>query len=278
MPYGSRAPETLNMKNISSWLGAVGSVFVVGSAVAADLSSHRGPPPVYAPPPVFSWEGWRFGVNGGYGGGSVVTYSSLLAPPAFAPAVAQTSNSISGGLVGFQTGYLWHLSNNVVLGTESDLQLSGVRSSSQTGAFNFLNVQNRLKWFGTERFRLGYAFGRFLPYVTAGLAYGRINSTVTQVGGGGAFVGRSSLVQAGFAVGAGGEYAFTDNLSAKAEYLYIELQGVRGSGLGTTVFAAAPLSYAQFNTGRHGVHIGRVGLTYRFDIEALGALVGVKGL
>ncbi len=66
--------------------------------------------------------------------------------------------------------------------------------------------------------------------------------------------------------------------SAKVEYLYIELQGVRGAGLGATVFPAAPLSYAQFSTGRYGVHLGRAGVNYRFDILGLGALVGIKGL
>jgi len=265
------------MKNIISLLGAVGSVFAVGAAFAADLPSHKGPP-VYAPAPVFSWEGWRFGFNGGYGGGSVATYSSLLAPPAFAPAFAQTTNNISGGVVGYQSGYLWQFSNNVVLGYEADLQLSGVRSSDQNGAFNSVNAQNRLKWFGTERMRLGYACGRFLPYVTAGVSYGRVRAISTQVFGGAAFVGAQSSVHAGLAVGAGGEYAFTDNLSAKVEYLYVELQGVRGAGLGATVFPAAPLSYGQFSTGRYGVHLGRAGVNYRFDIPALGALVGIKGL
>jgi outer membrane immunogenic protein len=299
MPYGSLAPETLNMKKIISLLGAVGAVFTVGAAVAADLPSRKAPPPVYAPAPVFSWEGEFFGVSGGYGFGSVGTNATILGFPqvifplqraisraesARQPILfpgfavgAQRSHGISGGLVGYQEGYLWHFSNNIVLGYEGDLQWSGVRSSGQNGSFNFLHAQNRLKWFGTERVRLGYAFGRFLPYVTAGVAYGRVTATVTQLIGG-AFVGSASSLNAGFAVGAGAEYAFTDHLAAKVDYLYVELQGVHGASPGVAIFPAAPPipTYGQFSTGRYGVHVVRAGLNLRFDI--LGKLSGIAGL
>lgn len=269
--------------NIKTFLlGAAASILVAGAAAAADLPSFKAPP-VYAPPPAFSWEGFHFGVNGGYGGGSVDSYSTLLAPPVVIPPVgfaasAQSSRSISGGIVGFQSGYLWQFSNNVVLGYESDIQWSGVRSSAQNGAFNFANVQNRLSWFATERVRAGYAFGRFLPYVTGGLAYGRVRATAAQAAGAAVYQGYGSSTRAGFAVGAGAEYALTNNLSVKAEYLYVELQGVHGAGAGVTSVAAFPVAFGQFRTGRYGTHIARAGLNYTIDMGTIGRLIGISGL
>jgi outer membrane immunogenic protein len=273
-------------------LGALASVFALGSALAADLPSRKGPPGYPPPPPVFSWEGWHIGVNGGYGGGSVSTTSSIWAfptagvvvpgnPPVVLPgfpgfAVA-TQNSIgtSGFVAGVQYGYLWHLSNNVVVGNESDFQYADV-SGREAGGFGagFGGARQRLDWFGTERLRLGYAFGRFLPYVTGGLAYGQIRADGQQFFGGFLFPVSASSWHAGWTLGAGLEYAFLDNMSIKAEYLYTEMQGARGFGPG---FAPGlPLAFRSFQSGAFGTHIARVGLNY--NIQSIGAIFGISGL
>jgi outer membrane immunogenic protein len=103
---------------------------------------------------------------------------------------------------------------------------------------------NGNNYFGTVRARLGWAFDHFLVYATGGLAYGGNNSR-----GGGAlsywlpgnygsglgpdatfFVGRSSTNDWGWTIGAGAEYAITNNWTIKAEYLYVERSGGNNNG------------------------------------------------
>jgi outer membrane immunogenic protein len=71
-------------------------------------------------------------------------------------------------------------------------------------------------WFGTARGRLGVAVDRWMPYVTGGLAYGDVSASVTGNRG-------ASETQAGWALGAGIEYAFNGPWTARLEYLHIDL-------------------------------------------------------
>ena len=73
---------------------------------------------------------------------------------------------------------------------------------------------------------MGYALGdrgTWLPYVTGGLAYGesKINGTQTLPAPVTAF--SMSNTRVGWTVGAGVEWAFAPQWSAKAEYLYVAL-------------------------------------------------------
>jgi outer membrane immunogenic protein len=264
------------MKTKLFLLGALASALSFGPVAAADLPSYKAPP-AYAPP-VFTWSGWHFGVNAGYGGGTYDTVTNILAFPAVAApgfaATVQTSHNTSGFIGGVQNGFLWQLSNNVVVGYESDIQFSDV-GGSQTNALGFGGGRQRLAWFGTERLRFGYAFGRFLPYITGGLVYGRIRADGTQFSNGFLFPGSTSSTHAGWTVGAGLEYAFWGNVSVKAEYLYTQMQGAQGAGLGIPVIAGLGPAYRTYTTPTFGTHIGRVGLNYTAD---LGALLGLPGL
>jgi outer membrane immunogenic protein len=259
-------------------LAVLSSCLIMGTAFAADLPNRK-EPPVYTPPPAFSWTGWHFGVNGGYAGGTVQSNETIYAFPfAGFPGFAgtlQASAGTSGFIVGGQTGYMWQLPNNIVVGYESDIQYSDVRSRRSYG-FTIGDVNNRLEWFGTERLRFGYAFGRFLPYVTGGLSYGKVSAHGTELVGGFVFPVSASTTHAGWTVGGGLEYAFTDSLSFKAEYLYVELEGVRGVGLGVPTVAGFPAAYRSFSTGPFATHIGRAGLNWKFP--SIGYIFGIEGL
>ena len=66
---------------------------------------------------------------------------------------------------------------------------------------------------GTVRARADLAFDRVLIYATGGLAYGKVNNGFNS----------SDDVSVGWTIGGGVEYAFTGDLSAKVEGLYVNL-------------------------------------------------------
>jgi outer membrane immunogenic protein len=84
--------------------------------------------------------------------------------------------------------------------------------------------------FGTLRGRVGYAFGRFMPYATAGIAI------VDQDNG-----NRNSGSNAGLAWGVGAEYAFTPSLRGRVEFLNLDVSD-NGSRNASTDILRAGLS------------------------------------
>ncbi|MES2860351.1 MAG: outer membrane beta-barrel protein [Pseudomonadota bacterium] len=75
------------------------------------------------------------------------------------------------------------------------------------------------------RARLGMAYGRYLPYVTAGYALARVESEYSSTNTANAFVPTAKETDAtGFQVGAGIETKVTDRISLGVEYLYSDLE------------------------------------------------------
>ena len=70
--------------------------------------------------------------------------------------------------------------------------------------------------------------------------------------------GQKNTVQIGYAIGGGLEYAFTGNLSVKAEYLYYNLGDAL---LNTTLINGRGEAFT--HRIETGAHIGRLGLNYR---------------
>jgi outer membrane immunogenic protein len=113
-----------------------------------------------------------------------------------------------------------------------------------TGSFN-----TRINWLGTVRGRIGYAFDRFLPYITGGVAFGGVRGAYAVTTPAGAFTATGSDTNFGWTLGGGLEYAFTPNLSLKAEYLYVDLGDV----------TPTPLHNVDVTS-----HVVRAGLNFRF--------------
>ncbi len=199
-------------------LATVAVAALSAPAAAADLAVKY---PVKAiPAPVFSWTGFYIGANFGFGGGQ--TEITQFAP--FNPLSGSIDLNSSGFFVGGQIGYNYQLANNVVVGLEADLQWSDIEAKYQenplsgTTAFND-RASVKLDYFGTVRARLGYAYDRFLPYITGGAAYGKTKFSTNIWNG----ISDESSTRWGWTVGAGAEYAITNNWTFKAEYLYVDL-------------------------------------------------------
>ena len=115
----------------------------------------------------------------------------------------------------------------MLLGFEGDFDWSGATGSGNCSVLGVgilgagATCQTRIDWLSTFRFRAGYTWQHFLFYATAGGAAGdfRINSSP-------AGAPHNPTPPLGWTAGAGVEYLFTDAISAKIEYLYVNLGSV----------------------------------------------------
>jgi outer membrane immunogenic protein len=210
---------------------------VLASAVAANAADLRPALPTKAPPLpplplVFDWSGLYVGVNGGGGWGRARTDRS-------------GNFNTSGGVVGGTAGYNMQF-GTWVLGVEGDMDWSGV--SGTTNVATCPGCAEKNNWLGTVRGRAGYAWGNFMPYITGGLAVGDVKATAP------GFRGQTNT-QAGWAAGAGAEYAINRNWSAKLEYLHVDL-GRFNCGLNCS---AMPVDNVRFNE-----NLVRGGVNFRF--------------
>jgi outer membrane immunogenic protein len=179
-------------------LASVALLGFAGAASAADLPVRAAPPaPILAAVPVFTWTGFYVGVNAGYGwnANDSITVGGV-----------RFDLDDEGGFVGgAQAGYNYQIGSFVV-GLEGDIQYADFGGDDR---FDFDRDGiadddfNNSDWFGTVRARAGVAFDRALIYATGGFAFAD-DAT-------------------GWTVGGGLEYAFTNNLSAKVEGLYVNL-------------------------------------------------------
>ena len=187
-------------KYLLASVAALGLV-AAGAASAADLPSRKGPvaAPIYMPP-AFTWTGFYIGANAGYGFGNVNANGF------------GNVGDLDGFVGGGQIGYNYQM-GQFVLGLEADLQGADLSSGNNLG---LLNVKT--DYFGTVRARVGVAFDRFMPYITGGWAYGNVKTSIPGIG----FSSDRSHT-GGYAVGGGLEYAFTNNIIAGVEYLYVDL-------------------------------------------------------
>jgi outer membrane immunogenic protein len=158
-------------------------------AAGADLP--RGAPIQSTPFNSYDWNGGYAGFTLGYQWGHVTNSGA-------------TPAGLAGGV---QLGYNWEI-GHFVFGVETDLQLSG--ADDTFAAWKFSNP-----WFGAVRGRGGLSFSNVLLYLAAGLAYGRGQVSFAGFG--------ESKLHFGWTAGLGIEIGLTPNWSARAEYLFVDL-------------------------------------------------------
>lgn len=220
------------------------ALVTASSVQAADIvHALVSPTPVAAP--AFSW-------NGFYAGGEIGgSWARIKVNKWDAAAGSQTNwssrpNSFIGGLF---AGYNFDIGSNIVLGLDTDFLLEKIKGqSSATSGLTTYKAEIKQKWVGSTRARLGYAADRWLPYVAAGVTYGRINTSIT---GGDTFA--KNKTRAGWTAGAGFDYAVTDNVLLRLEYRYTDF------GKKTDI-AANSLKY-RVNYKANDFHVG---VAYKF--------------
>jgi outer membrane immunogenic protein len=136
------------------------------------------------------------------------------------------------------------------------MQWSGQSNTTITpacGGACSLTEKAGIDWFATARARVGAAFDRVLVYGTGGLAVINVTDDLSATGFG-ATAGLVSLSDTaiGFAAGAGVEYAITNNVLAKFEYLYMQANASASGGIGLvggTVSETATIKDSIVRTG-----------------------------
>ena len=133
---------------------------------------------------------------------------------------------------GLQVGYSWQF-GATVFGVEADLSATSLRARQQVvgsaiGFTGTTSASNRLDALGTIRGRAGIAVGDTLVFGTGGLAVSQVDlrGSIAVTGGGPGnpiYVGSRSLLQAGFVVGGGVEYAISQRVLLRTEFLHYDL-------------------------------------------------------
>lgn len=204
------------------------------------------------PPPCPSWTGFYIGVFGGYKHGDVDVDThftdGLFSDSGSVPADGDLVESklspdldADGFEVGGVLGYNYQLRSNWVFGLEvsggylwlRDSEVSERFLGPDSGDEYHTSTSFETNYLFTAAPRVGYAFCRWMPYVTGGLAVGDLefDSNVKRhlgstVRGGFNDGGDESETNAGWMVGGGLEYAITNHWKARVQYQYIDLGDV----------------------------------------------------
>ena len=238
--------------------------FSTGVASAADLSVKAPPAPVYAPPvyapPIFTWTGFYIGGNIGAAWAQSEWTDSL-----FGLDWGRTSDGrfIGGGQIGFNYQFV---GSPFVVGVEADFDWlgnnngNGVTVAGPLGrGFNVVSNDTRV---ATLAARFGYAVDRALFYGKVGAGWvGNDGFTITDLTTSQSFIGDTSHTVSGWMVGAGIEYAFTNNWTVKLEYDFLKLPDRTFVLPGTTIPALA----GDTITSDHNVQMVKVGVNYLFN-------------
>ncbi|MEZ2331019.1 outer membrane protein [Mesorhizobium sp. RCC_202] len=173
-----------------------------GATRAADLGVDL---PMTAPG--FDWTGFYAGAQAGYGWGRSDITGDDGGPFSFRP-------DLDGGFVGGHIAGLWQF-DQAVLGAEAELNYASINGTTDAGPGNSFGTD--VKWFGSVNAKAGYAMDRFLIYGIGGVAFAGIE---TSQAAGAAFA--QTHTSTGWTLGAGVDYAFSNNVVVGAQYRYYD--------------------------------------------------------
>ncbi len=256
---------------MNKFLAASAALIALGMSVPAKAADM--PVKAVAPIPVYSWTGCYVGVQIGYKWGySKQTYGGTRAGvlDAFLPVGADLTGNyhvngvIGGGEAGCQ--YQWGF---WVWGVEVDGSWSAAGGQANPTAVAIAAGANPLRvfstnerWLTTARGRLGYAWDKWLWYVTGGVAWTGLDVNNDAI----AVAANANRVpdrvnRSGWVVGFGTEYHVSHGWSVKSEVLYADF--------GTFHYDNSPAANACVQCYSADVKmsevIWRIGMNYKFD-------------
>ena len=182
---------------------------LAGSAFAADLPGpvYKGAPPAPVSVPTFSWTGFYIGAGAGFN--ALATHDVIPAYP------SNFTLSSTAFAIGGKAGYNYQMPSNIVLGLEAAGAFT-FNNSSHFSGFPGETYTVKQNFQGDVVAKLGYAFDRFMPYIKGGVAFANLNNLHYNTG----TFGSRSATFTGWTVGAGIDYALTDNWIIGLDYAY----------------------------------------------------------
>jgi outer membrane immunogenic protein len=209
-------------------------------ALAADLPArpYSKAPAYTAPQAVYNWTGFYIG---GHIGGAFAGDNSLQG----------SDGRFLGGVHG---GFDYQFATNWVMGVEAQYSWLGTNNNGVLFPGGTL-ITNNNDQLGSVTGRLGYAWGPALLYAKGGYAWRDNNNFNVSNGGVPVAFTTDANHRDGYTVGAGLEYMFAPNWSAKVEYQYYNF--------GSTSFTSGPAEIVGTRY-RDDEHTVKAGLNYRF--------------
>jgi outer membrane immunogenic protein len=240
------------------------SVTLGGAAQAADLP-RKAPPPV-APPP-FSWTGFYIGAHVGAGWGTVESEVPLSQFERMRDLVSEfddggislgvfpvSSHTINGILGGGQVGFNYQIAPWLVFGVEGQFSASDI--SGSTPCILVFKCTTDVNWLATVAGRIGSTHDRLMLYVKGGAAWADSDYFFDFAPIGPVNILNASDTRFGYMLGAGVEYAFYGNWSAKLEYNFLDF-GTDTIGFGNEHFCCIDVDITQ------KIHLVKFGINYR---------------
>jgi opacity protein-like surface antigen len=216
---------------------AIGAaVIVLGAASASTYAADarrklpvKAPPAAVVPAPAFTWTGCYIGgqLGGGWGHKyfSKPTGFELATAGPVLRSTAPIDNFASGLLGGGEAGCRYQFPSRWVIGLEGDFAGAKIFSSRNLnvhvpGLLAPATYQTQANWLASATGSLGYAFDRLLLYGKGGVAWVRdtYGFSIAPIESPPPGDFRGSETRSGWTWGAGLEYLFSKNFSAKIEY------------------------------------------------------------
>jgi len=208
----------------------------VAQAADLDLGPLRGTGYSYGADlaPVADWSGVYVGGFGGYAQSDFGTKIKIKSVGGISRDLLVARNDATDTAFGGYIGYNYQI-EEVMLGVEADYTHTPLRGTSHaTLAANDTVISTiKLTDYGTLRFKAGYTAGSLMPFVTAGLAVGSVETTAA-IDGGALNTSAVNLpldkttIAVGFAAGAGLDFLLTSNIFVRGEYQYAYLNDYDG--------------------------------------------------
>jgi outer membrane immunogenic protein len=220
---------------------AAAMIAFAAPAVAADMPArtYTKAPDYTAPQVIYNWTGFYIG---GHVGGAFAGDNSL-------------QGSDARFLGGVQGGFDYQFAPTWVMGIEAQYSWLGGGNNNGVLFPGGTLVTANSDQLGSVTGRIGYTWGPALLYGKGGYAWRDNNNLAVSIAGVPQPFSTDGSRRDGFTVGAGLEYMFAPNWSAKVEYQYYNF--------GKTTFNTGPADVigARFRDDEHTV---KAGVNYRF--------------
>jgi len=233
-------------------------IAMASTAYAADLIVDEAPAPVVSAA-AYDWSGFYIGASAGFASGTVDWTGDYYDASDLLLGGEEGSFDVSGWTLGLQAGANVQF-DSFVLGVEGDISWANIEGEGDP--IDPLSADpsipsTTIDWIGSLRGRAGVAVDQILLYGTAGFAFAGGTLGITNLDGAGDDR-ETDITATGWTAGVGAEFAVTDNVSLKAEYLYTSLTADEEE-FGDVL----PADHLTTNADI-GIHSVKVGLNYSF--------------